>query len=495
MKVLLLSMPDVAPIIIHEAAIHMPNLGIASIAGNIDEEHQVRIADLIRKRRGTRKYVARLLATFEPDVVGLSAMAWQYDTCTRIIRLIKRLRPTAKIVIGGYHATLMSEEVAESQEAEDIDFMVRGEGEEACRRLINALAGKDRIEDIPGLSYKDGGKFVHNQPGELLDLSSLKLPIRDKRRLTWGYHVMYNKIEVMETSRGCTRNCSFCSMREMYGRSFRTFPIDRVLQDLDTIYYTKKTRWVFIADDNMVLDPKRVIELCEAIIARQYKGLHLVIQADCRTMAKEEKMVEKMAQAGCTSVFLGIENVSEYTLKQAGKTGSATISKQAVDMCHKYGMMVVGGLIIGFPDDDEQAIVDNFQFVRDIDVDGVYSQFLTPYPKTALRRRLLDEGLVSNVHGYKWYNGMWANVGTRHLSPEQLQYLFWYHKINVLGWWDPSKMARKDGKLWTGIWRYGMKPILQRLEKRKVHKIGWDGLYRQALRDCRQMNSFPDLEA
>ena len=118
-----------------------------------------------------------------------------------------------------------------------IDFIVRGEGEEAFRRLINALDGKDRFEDIPSLSFHDGDGFVHNPRGELLDLSKLKLPIRDQRRLTDGYHIMISKVEVIETSRGCTRTCNFCSMNHMYGRTFRPFPLERILADIDDIYY------------------------------------------------------------------------------------------------------------------------------------------------------------------------------------------------------------------------------------------------------------------
>ena len=100
------------------------------------------------------------LLRIRPDVVGLSAMAWQYKTCVKIIRLIKRLLPGPKIMIGGYHASLMYEEIAASEEAALIDFMVRGEGEEACRRLVNALNGKDRLEDIPSLSFQDGPGFA-----------------------------------------------------------------------------------------------------------------------------------------------------------------------------------------------------------------------------------------------------------------------------------------------------------------------------------------------
>ncbi|MFZ5569441.1 MAG: B12-binding domain-containing radical SAM protein [Thermodesulfobacteriota bacterium] len=494
MKVILMSMPDVAPMIIHHSAIHMPGHGIASVGGNIDDHHEVYIVDLIRERRKLRRYVTRIITRIQPDLVGLSAMAWQYDTCVRLIRLIKQLRPTVKIVIGGYHATLMSEEIAASEEARWIDFMIRGEGEEACRRLVNALADEDDIRAIPSLSYKENGVFVHNPRSENLDLAALKLPIRDKRRLTWGYHIMYSRIELMETSRGCTRNCNYCSMKHMYGRSFRVFPLERVLSDLDDIYHNRKTRWVFIVDDNLVLDPGRVIELCDAIIARKYRNLNIVVQADCLTMAREEEMVRKMALAGFKSVFLGIENASQKNLEAAQKGNIVDASRKAVANCHKYGIMVIGGLIFGFPDDDETAIIENYRFLNDIQTDAAYVQILTPYPKTGMRQKLIDQGLVANRTDYKRYNGLWANVRTRHLEAEDLQYLFWYHRQNVLGWWDPTRRTRDQGKLWTAIWVYAFKPFLKRHYERLVRKVGWKALYKKDMEALAELNRFRDLD-
>jgi anaerobic magnesium-protoporphyrin IX monomethyl ester cyclase len=492
-KVVLISMPDVAPLIIHEAAVHMPSHGIACVAGNIDGRHDVFIIDLIRKRRHIRKYLTRTLGRIQPDLIGLSAMAWQFETCSKIARLIRSLLPQVKIVIGGYHATLMSEEIAASPDSRWIDFMIRGEGEVACRRLVNALEGTDRIEEIPSLSFKTTDGWVHNPWQGPLDLAELKLPVRDERRLTRGYHNLYSKIEVLETSRGCTRGCNFCSMKHMYGRSFRTYPIQRVLADLDDIYYNRKTRWVFIVDDNMVLDPRRVIELCDAIIARNYPNLKLVVQADCISMAKNEAMVEKMAQAGFRSVFLGIENVSRENLKSANKGDIVTASQQAVATCHKYGIMVIGGLIFGFPDDDEEAIIRNYQFLKQIDADASYCQILTPYPKTAMRDDLLAQGLVTNPIDYKRYSGLWANVRTKHVDAARLQYLFWYHRQVTLGWWTPSSQARKQGA-WTAIWTHFFKPLLKMRYDRMIRKVGWQGRYEREVKRLERLNYFPDLE-
>ncbi len=494
MRIVLVSMPDVAPVIMHESAVHMPNLGLSSLAANLDDGHDVRIIDLIRKRRNVRKYLSGVLLAFRPQVVGLSAMTWQYATCEKLIKLIRTLLPHVKIVLGGYHATLMYAEIGESEKGKLIDFMVRGEGEEAFRRLIRSLEGREQVADIPSISYQTKGGFMHNPKGELLDLDRLKLPVRDKRRLTWGYHIMNRNSEVIETSRGCLRNCNFCSIRHMYGRAFRPFPNERILADLDTIYHSLRKRWVFVSDDNFVMVPERVIELCDAIIARNYRNLVLVVQADCVTMARNEAMVRKMALAGFRSVFLGMENVSTKNLQAVKKGDIVDASRRAIALCHKYGIMVVGGMIFGFPDDGEQEIIDNYKFLKSTGADTAYCQILTPYPKTGIRQNLLDEGLVTNRYDYTRYNGMWANVKTHHLSSDELQYLFWYHSQKILGWWEPSAIMRKQSRLWTSIWLYFFRPLMKVLVDRTHRKYGWRERFRRDIAGKKLINQFKDLD-
>jgi len=494
MKVVLISMPDVVPIVIHEMALHMPNHGIACLGGNVDDDHEVYLIDLVRKRRSISAYLTKTLKRIKPDLIGLSAMTWQYSTCLAVIGLITNILPHVKIAVGGYHATLMSGEIAASPEAEKIDFIIRGEGEEIFRRLVNALAGADRLDTIPSLSYKQNGVWVHNERGELSDLSRLKLPIRDHRRLTGGYHFMNFRIEVMETSRGCTRSCNFCSINHMYGRSYRTYPIERILADLDDMYYNKKTRLIFIADDNMVLNPEWVMRVCDAIIQRKFRGLKLVVQADCISMARNETMVKKMAEAGFRAVFLGIENVSSHNLRTMEKTDIVETAKQAVENCHRYGIMVFGGLIFGLPDDDEEAIRKNYQFLNDLETDASYCQILTPYPKTRLREQLISEGLVTNPDRYERYSGFWANVKTRHLDSDQLQYAFWYYRYTELGWWKPSTSAGKLGRLWTSVWMYMVKPVMKFFTERQIRRTGWQEQYQRYLCRLEMMNRFSDLE-
>jgi len=494
MRIVLVSMPDVAPVIMHESAFHMSNLGLASLAANLDAGHDVRIIDLIRKRRKVRQYLSGVLLSFKPQVVGLSAMTWQYATCEKLVKLIRTLLPGVKIVLGGYHATLMYAEIGESKNGKLIDYLVRGEGEEAFRCLIRSLEGKGRIEDIPSLSYQKKDRFIHNPKGELLDLTTLKLPVRDKRRLTWGYHIMNRNSEVIETSRGCLRSCNFCSIRHMYGRAFRPFPNERILADIDYIYHKLKKRWIFVSDDNFVMVPDRVIELCDAIIARNYRNLVLIVQADCITMARNEKMVRKMSLAGFKSIFLGIENVSKKNLLTAKKGDIVDASRKAIALCHKYDIMVVGGMIFGFPDDGEQEIIENYKFLKATGADTAYCQILTPYPKTGIRQNLLDADLVTNRYDYTRYNGMWANVRTHHLSADELQYLVWYHSQKIMGWWEPSDRIRKQSRLWTSIWLYFFRPMMRVLIDRAQRKYGWMGRFEREIAGKKIINHFADLD-
>ena len=126
MNILLLSMPDafehMPPV-----AIRMPNGALASLAGNVDVHHRVAIADLILVRSDVRGAIARLVRERTPDVVGLSVMTFQRATALRVARLVRELRPEARIVVGGYDPSLAPQAY---ETCDDIDFIVRGEGEE-----------------------------------------------------------------------------------------------------------------------------------------------------------------------------------------------------------------------------------------------------------------------------------------------------------------------------------------------------------------------------
>src|ERR1700730_443966 len=150
MNVLLLSMPDsfehMPPV-----AIRMPNGALTSLAGNVDPNHNVAVADLILVQRRVRETVTRLVREFNPAIVGLSIMTFQRRTAARIIDLIRALKPDVKIAVGGYDPSL----AFEAYEEMNVDFIVRGEGEVTFRELLRALERGNGFDKMGRLSYRD----------------------------------------------------------------------------------------------------------------------------------------------------------------------------------------------------------------------------------------------------------------------------------------------------------------------------------------------------
>ena len=207
-----------------------PSLALASIAGNLTG-HDVFIADLVLRRKNVRKTVTSLLEDYEPDLVALSALSFQFHTAKQIASLLTRLNPELKIAIGCYDPTLMYKDSGRGEEGEAFDFIIRGEGDLSFGEMVEAIEGKREYEDVDGLSFKRNGDFVHNRPRPLEDLEKIALPDRTKR--IWrGYRFSGKQLDVIESSRGCTMVCNFCSRHRMYGRTFRPYKIERVMQDI-----------------------------------------------------------------------------------------------------------------------------------------------------------------------------------------------------------------------------------------------------------------------
>ena len=208
--------------------IRMPCAALTSLAGNIDPHHEVAVADLILVQTRVRATVEELVRRLQPDVVGLSVMTFQRRTAVRIIHLLKSLKADVRIVVGGYDPSLAPDAYTS---VPGVDFIVRGEGDITFRELLRSIEAQSGCGHITGLSYRDGNGFHHNpaRPVSSLDAESIRLPKRAARVLH-GYRMLGRQIDIVETSRGCTFDCSFCSIIEMRGRNFHTYNFDRVIQ-------------------------------------------------------------------------------------------------------------------------------------------------------------------------------------------------------------------------------------------------------------------------
>ena len=431
-KVLLLSMPDSfehMPV----DAVRMPNGALASLAGNVDPHHSVAIADLILVHGAVTATVRRLMGERDPDVVGLSVMTFQRRTALAMIKLIRSIKPAVRIVVGGYDPSLAQAAYTDDP-ASGVDFLVRGEGEITFRRLLRAIEAGGGFADIPGLSFREGDGFRHNSARGVSDLKGevVRLPDRGARVLS-GYTMIGRQADVVETSRGCTFDCSFCSIVEMRGRNFHRFSIERVIEDISDAR-DRGARSIFLVDDNITLDVKRFSALCRAIIAAGLDGLDYTVQAMTSAIAQHgETLAPLMRAAGFRYVFLGIENIVQSDLsylkaesknakREGGKrTGNASLD--AIRHIRAHGMFVVGGLIVGTPDDTAATIEANLAFARRW-IDWPYIQHPTPYPGTPLQAELQKQGLITTGDVAE-YDGTTSVVHCAAVPAREVEFMRW----------------------------------------------------------------------
>jgi radical SAM superfamily enzyme YgiQ (UPF0313 family) len=254
----------------------------------------------------------------------------------------------------------------------------------------------------------------------------------------------------------------------MRGRNFHTYSFDRVLADIrDARDHGART--IFLVDDNITLNVRRFEALCEAIIAAGLHELDYFVQAMTSAIANHgETLAPLMRRAGFRYIFLGIENILEgeleflrATAKNTERTngqnaGNATL--KAIEYLHRNKMYVVGGLIVGSPDDTRESIEANLEFARRY-VDWPYIQHPTPYPRTPMTKDFRDQGLIMNER-LEEYDGTTAVVRTQHVAAEEVEFLRWkaerwmkVHHIPVALQHDPRFVLLQGWKMLAHTFR------------------------------------------
>src|SRR5262249_3369147 len=277
----------------------------------------------------------------------------------------------------------------------------------------------------------DGYRRTADRPISRLDSPEIRLPNRSARVFT-DYTLVGRPVDVVETSRGCTFDCSFCSIIAMRGRNFHAYDFDRVLADIRDAR-AHGARAIFIVDDNVTLDVRRFEALCQAIVDAGLDDLEYTVQAMTSAIAAHgATLAPRMRRAGFRYVFLGIENIldgdlrflrakAKNTQRQKGEPRNATI--QAIEYLHRHKMYVVGGLIVGNPDDTRECIEANLEFARRY-VDYPYIQHPTPYPRTPMTTDFQRRGLIVSEQVDE-YDGTTAVVRSEKLTAEEIEFLRW----------------------------------------------------------------------
>ncbi len=416
MRVLLVSMPDT----VHsfDCFMRLPSGALASLAGNLPG-HDVRILDLVGQPRCAHALLIEALRTFQPHVLGLTAMTFQFGSLLDLARCARIEMPAVKIAAGGFHASLTAACFAEVYPDTVLDYIVRGEGEATLRELVTALAASTRdLTSVPGLSWRADGAWRHNPARPLLALADVALPCRAARLVT-RFPSVGGLCDTLETSRGCVHACTFCSIHAMYGRQHRVFPIARIVEDLQELR-ARGVQLLMLTDDNLACAPDHWRAVCEAICRHNFNTMRFVVQVGAAPLAAHPDIVALMARANMRIAFVGMESMRSARLATVHKPATPEVNRRALEHLRRHGIAVIAGLIAGFPDDTRATIRADAAAVRCLRPDAFSMQVLTPYPKTALRAQLLGAHLVT-CHDFDRYDCVHGNVRTHTLNQTALQ--------------------------------------------------------------------------
>jgi radical SAM superfamily enzyme YgiQ (UPF0313 family) len=309
-------------------------------------------------------------------ILGISTMSGNLPYVLWAVRKLKEERPDQIVILGGPGATDASEEILAHF---PVDVVVRGEGEITTVELVNALRMGQDLADVRGIAYRCDGEVRLTPPRERLrNLDRLPWPAYhhiDMADYAHGLHVM--------TSRGCPFGCTFCSTHSIWQRRVTSRSMESVLAEIESM--RNRISWITFCDDNLCLQPERVVELCRGLVERGLSKIPWMTYGRVNLMT--EALVRTMAKAGCEEVFYGIESGSNAVLARLRKKIRIEEAREVLRMTSHYVLQTNSSYIWGYPFETLDDFLETIMTVsEDQRIPGVTPHFyqLGPFAQTPL---------------------------------------------------------------------------------------------------------------
>lgn len=350
------------------------------------------------------------------DLVAISSYTPSIKNAMKIASIAKEFNKP--VVIGGYHASLLPEVASEPM----FDVAVQNEGELTFPEIVSVLDRDgqwtpENLKGIKGISYKNEGRLVVNEQRPLIkNLDTLPMP--DRTLIGNAKYAYFGaSIDSLESSRGCVGQCNFCCVKE-HTPNWRKKSPERVLAEIDQIY-PSKTKWITFQDSEFTINMDRVDKICSLIQERGYENRWYSAQVRGDDLMRNKKVFGHMVDAGFKMLFIGIESVHQRSLDRIGKKISVDTIRQAIKMCHDYGVTVFGAMIIGNLGENVHDVIETIRYADELDIDIAQFTSLTPLPKTGLYDEAKRSGWIED---YDWTNYDFTRVvmHTPDLSVKQL---------------------------------------------------------------------------
>jgi radical SAM superfamily enzyme YgiQ (UPF0313 family) len=372
-------------------------LGICYIAAQIRDELpvDVDIIDANQEKLSIDDALKKILDK-NYDVVGISFMTPQADYAFELSKRIKEIDENILVVHGGVHPTLRPFDSMKN----NADYCVIGEGEITFKELLESIINGEEPVNVRGIARWDNGEIKINEPREFVkDLDTLLYPAFDLVPISEyeeNLHIRKGLAIPIMASRGCPFNCSFCASPTVWRRVVRYRSAGNIIDEIEKYIKEYNVRKFHFYDDNFLLSAKRMNEFCDLVIQR---GLDIewICLGRSDTINRHPEVLNKMKQAGCVGLEIGVETLDENVLKSTSKKITADESLNALRHILNSGLEIACVQLMTF-NVGETIFGHYFQNRKLMEITGdrriFFGQFATPYPGTRFAETASKDGLV-----------------------------------------------------------------------------------------------------
>jgi radical SAM superfamily enzyme YgiQ (UPF0313 family) len=389
---------------------HVHPLGIMAVASAARAAgfSEISLVDM-KAERWTAAEAVQRISQLAPDVVGISAMTYEAGCLAEVARGVKQCLPQAQVVAGGPHPSVAADDVMADA---NIDFCVRGEGEETFAELLEGLTnGKREFQDCKGLTWRDGQGTIHTEADRPppADLDLLPFPAWDliDHEL---YHDMprggviyaHKEFATMFSSRACPWRCTYC--HNSYGKQFRARSAENVLAEIDHLVQNYGVKELVFMDDIFNFKPDRAAAIAQGLIDRDY-GLKLTFPNGFRGDILTEELVLLLKRAGMYRCMVAVESASPRIQKVMKKNLRIEKVGRIVDFIASQGVMVHGAFMLGFPSETEEEMRSTIEWAKESSFHTAAFFRVIPFKGTALFEEVEKAGhaLPSDWSAYEPY--------------------------------------------------------------------------------------------
>ena len=346
-----------------------PPLGLLTIAAMIPSRYDIRVVDMNVVSLEDSDLAWADLALVSSMIVQRGSQPPVIERCNRA---------GVPVVAGGPYPTSYHEEI------EGVDHFVLGEAEEVFPRFLQ--------------DFEDGNaRSMYREPRKP-DMTRSPVPRFDLVDPK-DYHSM-----CVQFSRGCPFDCEFCDITKLFGRVPRTKSPEQMVNEFESLYRRGWRGPVFLVDDNFIGNKRDAMQLLPVLAewqkTRRYP-FSLFTEATVN-LARMDKLMDAMIEAGFNSVFLGIETPNPKALRKTRKPQNVSKSDEnfllhSVRKIQRKGMQVTGGFILGLDDDDESVFDAQIEFIQEAGIPMAPIYMLSALKNTNLHKRLQAEDRLLDV--------------------------------------------------------------------------------------------------